>query len=320
MSVIDSLSAGYRYLGRRIELLLIPVLIDLVLWVAPRLSIAPLFNQVAAYYRELAQWQEVSPDLRTMFQQVAQMMTDTGQQVNLLDLLVSSSLLQVPSLLLATRPLPTTSLHQITSLFTVFGLSGIFGLLGLLLGVIYMHWLARYLPIGAGSKQWNWRQFPLLLVRHWLKIVLFVLFAFGGMVVVSAIVSLGLMLIALLSPGVGSFVGLLFSGMLLVITIYLYFVPVGLIMDDLNLFKAITQSFRLVRDNFAATLGLVILSRVITWGFTLILERMIIYQPFGTLAAILINAYIGSGLAIGLLVFYRSRLLVAAGQTMVYEL
>lgn len=320
MGVIDSLSAGYRYLGRRVELLLIPVLLDLILWVAPRLSIAPLFEQVAAYYRGLAQWQEVSPDLRTMFQQVAQMLAEAGQQVNLLDLLVSSSLLQLPSLLLTTRPLPTTSLRPVTNLVAVFGLSGLFGLLGLLVGVIYMHWLVRYLPIGAGSKQWGWRQFPLLLLRHWLQIVLFVLFAFGGMLLLSAVVSLGLMLIAFLSPSIGSFVGFLFSGMLLVVTIYLYFVPVGLIMDDLNLFKAIAQSFQLVRDNFAATLGLVILSRVISWGFTLILERLIIYQPLGTLAAILINAYIGSGLAIGLLVFYRSRLLVAAGQPVAYDL
>ena len=39
------------------------------------------------------------------------------------------------------------------------------------------------------------------------------------------------------------------------------------------------------------------------------LGGMAAWQPGGTVAAILINAFIGTGLAVGLLVFYRSALL-----------
>jgi hypothetical protein len=320
LGVIDSLSAGYRHLGWRLYLLLIPVLLDLFLWLAPRLSIAPLYAQVAEYYTALARWQNGSPDLQALFAEMAQAMGAAGQQSNLLDLLISSSLLQVPSLLLIVRPLTDSSIRQIASLGSVAGLSGFFGLAGLLVGVLYLQWLAQTLPIGSGTKGGAWSQVARSVLRQWLLLVLFVIFVFGGLLLVVAMGSVVLTLIALVSPGVGSFLTFLFGGMLLVVGVYLYFVPAGLIMDDLTLFTAIGQSFRLVRDNFGATVGLILLTRLISVGITVILQRLFAYQEIGILAAILINAYIGNGLALGLLVFYRSRLLMAQGQTVSYEL
>lgn len=320
LGVIDSLSAGYRHLRVRPYLLIIPVLLDLLLWLAPRLSIATLLAQVADSYNALARWQNVSPDWRPVFTQMAQAMNEAGQQSNLLQLLASSSLLQVPSLLLAIRPFSASSIQQIASLWAVASLSGLIGLGGLLVGVLYLHWLAQSLPIGAGAKHAAPGQEVRLLLRQWLVLAIFVFFAFGGLLLLLAMISLGASVIALISPGLGSVVAFVLVGMVLVVMVYLYFVPAGLIMDNLPLFHAIGQSFRLVRDNFSATLGLILLMRLISWGVMMILERLFVYQTFGILAAILINAYIGSGLALGWLVFYRSRLLVAAGQTVNYEL
>lgn len=320
MGVIDSLSAGYRYLGWRFYLLLIPVLLDLFLWQAPQLSIAPLYTRVADYYNVLARWQNVSPELRTFFAEMAQTLVEAGQQSNLLDLLLGSSLLQVPSLLLIVRPLADGSIHQLADLWWVVSLSSGLSLAGLLIGVIYLHWLAQILPIGAGSKNWSWGQGTRLVLRQWLLLVLFVIFVFGGLLLLAALGSMVFALIALFSPGFGSFLTFLFGGMLLVLGVYLYFVPVGLVMDNLTLFPAIGQSFRLARDNFGGTLGLILLTRLISGGITIILQRLFAYQEVGILAAILLNAYIGSGLALGLLVFYRSRLLMAEGRTVSYEL
>jgi hypothetical protein len=102
---------------------------------------------------------------------------------------------------------------------------------------------------------------------------------------------------------------MLLSGVFLVLLFYLYFVTAAVIMDNLPVHRAIAQSFVLVRSNFWATLGFVLLYNVITLGFAFIMASLAEVTPVGTIAAILIYAYIGSGLAMGLLVFYRSRIL-----------
>jgi hypothetical protein len=79
--------------------------------------------------------------------------------------------------------------------------------------------------------------------------------------------------------------------------------------------QAIARSVVLVRNNFWATLGFILLYNVITLGFSLIMARLATATPAAALIAIVINAYIGSGLAMALLVFYRTRLLKYEEQT-----
>ena len=54
MGIIDSLSAGYRFMTRKLGLILIPVALDLLLWWLPRFSVAPLFQQAAQFYSDAA--------------------------------------------------------------------------------------------------------------------------------------------------------------------------------------------------------------------------------------------------------------------------
>jgi hypothetical protein len=132
-------------------------------------------------------------------------------------------------------------------------------------------------------------------------------------------VSIGIALLSLVSSGLTTLLAFVFGGLLMMLFLYLYFVPAGLILGDLRLPRAIAQSFRLVRDNFWSTLGLILLSELISLGFTVILARLVAYQPLGTLAAIVANAFIGSGLAMAFLIFYRSRVLLAQGEQLQME-
>jgi hypothetical protein len=126
--------------------------------------------------------------------------------------------------------------------------------------------------------------------------------------------SLGIGILTLLSPTIGAIAVPFFGGLVLLLFFYLYFVTAGLVLDDLPVHRAMMQSFRLVRNNFWATLGFVIVTNLITIGITLILNRLVEAQPVGLVLAVGINAYIGSGLAMALLVFYRTRILRAAGE------
>lgn len=309
LGVIDSLSAGYRFLGRRLELLLVPVLLDLLLWLAPRLSIAPLMRQVAAFYASATTLEGLPADMAALSRQVSEQLAAGGQRSNLLEMLVNSSLLHVPSLLATLGPVSQGRILEIDHPLAAFGLLGGFGLLGLLIGVVYMNLLAQRLPLGSAPKASDPGSFVQTVARQWVMVVLYLLFllvllAAGA---IPALVATAMM--SLFSPLLGSFLMVLFSGAVLVLFFYLFFVTAALVLDNLPIHLAVAQSFVLVRNNFWATLGFVVLSNVILAGVALLAARLTTWSPLGIVAAIVIYAYIGSGLAMALLVFYRTRVL-----------
>ncbi len=312
MGVIESLSAGYRFLGRRLELLLIPVALDILLWAGPRLSVAPLADRLASFYTQTATMEGVPPDVAAMTTQVSDVLTQAGRQSNLLEMLVNGSLLHVPSLLTTIGPVGAGRVFEIGNGFAAAGLAAVFSLVGLLLGVVYMSLLARRLPLGEATKSAGAAEFAQTALRHWLLVLIFVIVVALIVLVGAVPVMLGTALLTLLSASLGTLLVFLFSGTVMVLFFYLYFVVAALILDNLPLHRAVAQSFLLVRKNFWATMGFIVLTTLITVGMALIMRQLTEISPVGIAAAIGVNAYIGTGLAMALLVFYRTRVLQAA--------
>jgi len=313
VGVIESLSAGYRYLGWRLYLLLIPLALDLLLWLAPQVSVAPLLQAIGRFYASMTTVDGIPPDMVEWSRQLADGLMNAGDQSNLLGLLINSSLLQVPSGLVALGPGSSIAIWTIADPMVALGLALVFSLLGLLIGVFYIGLLAQQLPIGAAPKVPTLLPFVRLSLRQWFKLILFVVLVVVGLIAIYIPVSLSATLVLLFSPALGVFVMLLLSGLSFVLFFYLYFVPAGLIMDNVGLRTAIAQSFRLVRTNFWSTLGFFLLTSLISTGSSLLFDRLALYQPLGTLAAMAANAYIGTGLALAFLIFYRTQLLRATG-------
>jgi hypothetical protein len=322
VGIIDSLSAGYRFLTRKLALILIPIGVDLLLWWLPRFSVAPLFQRAAQFYSDAAARTEMPSDMANMAQQVAQTLSEAGQHSNLLNLMlwISSSLLHLPSLLYVVELHRAVGPQELAGFVRVLGLGILLTLAGIAIGVTYLMLLARQLPIGAAPKTWTWRQLPWLVIRHWLQLIAFLALLAVALIAIFVPLSIGIALLSFISSGLTTLLAFVFGGLIMMLFLYLYFVPAGLILDDLRLPRAIAQSFRLVRDNFWSTLGLILLSELISLGFNVILGRLVAYQPLGTLAAIVANAFIGSGLAMGFLVFYRSRVLLAQGEPLQMEI
>jgi hypothetical protein len=88
--------------------------------------------------------------------------------------------------------------------------------------------------------------------------------------------------------------------------IYLFFFVNALILNDTGILRALWNSFNVVRRNFWSTVGLMLLTGLIGTGFSII-WRVLSTSPWGTLFAIVGNAYIGSGLAAASFIFYRDR-------------
>lgn len=315
MSVIDSLSAGYRFVWRRPDLLLIPLILDLFLWLSPRLSIGPLLQRLADFYVNLGDMADLSEEMQQLSGQMQDMLTTLGQSSNLMDLLVNRTLFHVPSLLVSIPAIKSgQSSIEVSSTGSALLFSLLLGLCGVLIGVVYMNLLAQALPLGEGEKATPPQQFVSQVVRHWGRTILFVIGVFVLLAIFYLFATIGTSLLMLLSPALGMGVMALASGLTAIFFFYLYFVTAGLVLDNLPVPAAVTRSIVLVRHNFWATLFFVVLTGLIALGMSLVLENLVAWGTPGVLVAVASNAFIGTGLAMALLVFYRTRLLVLAEQ------
>ena len=307
--MIDSLSAGYRFLGRRVELILIPVVLDLWLWLGPRLSVRPLFEAMARFYERTADVEGFPEDMASMAGQVSQMLTDVGQNSNLMESLVSRSLLHVPSLLVTIGSVSGDWVFEIGNPFVAGGLFTGLSIVGLLIGVLYMNLLARLLPLGGASKPATAAELGKQVLRQWVRVMLFILALMVLLLVGALPVMMGSVLLAFVSPALSSILAFVYAGAVLVVLFYLYFVTAAIVMDDLPVHKAVAQSFLVVRNDFLATLLFILLTTVIAVGFALIMRQLTELSSVGVAFSILVNAYLGSGLVLALFVFYRTRIL-----------
>ena len=310
MGIIDSISTGYRFVSQRPGLLLLPLLLDALLWILPRWSISPLLGRLADFYTELAADPQLAEGSPVPLDQMSEILEVFGETSNLAQFLVNGLLYRVPSLL-ATLPgiKGTHPSVEVDSIGAAGLLSLLFGLAGLLIGATYMNLLAQNLPIGEAQKEISINLLAGRIVRHWLRTIGFLVFFGLGLMMIYIPGVIGVTVLALISPVLGSGVLFLFIGLIMVILLYLYFVTTALVLDDLAIGNAVRRSIHLVRKNFWPTVGFVLLTILISTGMALLFRQITQWHTLGVAFATLGNTFIGTGLAMSLLVFYRTRIL-----------
>lgn len=302
MGIIDTLSAGFDLVRRKLWLILLPVLLDIGIWIAPKLSIATLVDKWMNAM--LAQMAELPVAMNGMPEAV-QMLVDAAETINLSSLL-SATYLNMPSL-----PIPlTTSLFGLTrQVVEVSGLPGLmalaFGLLlaGFFLGMMYLAPIAE--NVRSGYVEWGslLRRLPgdLLRLAGGLLLTLIVL------TLISWPLSLAMGVFGLFSQGIASLtLGFTFAAMLWVL-LYLAFVPEAILLGRDGVLQAVAHSITIVRVNFWPTVGLMILVNIISGGLMLVFERLT-GSTVGALVAIVANAFVGTGLTAAVFIYYRERL------------
>jgi len=310
--VIDTLSAGYQAVNRRPGLLAIPLLLDLFLWLGPRLSIAPLVRHALALYDVFLQQAlagatisaEQASQLQAASAQVRQAAEQGAASFNLFSLLASGRL-GVPSLLASLSPTAGFWSPSVTTMdngLAFLGLAIVLLLAGLLVGALYLGAITqgvrddRFAPALLLRQVW----------RYWGQVVAYLALIVGLIFLLGAPFAFVLGLATLFSPLLGSFL----LGLAWVIgiwtAIYLFFALAAIFVSEVGPLQAIWHSFNIVRFNLWATLRLIIVVSVIGLGMPLLWE-MVVGNPWGVLAGIGGNAYIGTGLSAASLIFYRDR-------------
>jgi len=304
--VIDTLSAGFTQVNRIPWIIGLPILMDVVLWLVPRVSAAPVFHQLAARLSDIYGNVAGSGLDSTTLDQARQTLGDFDQAAagfNVLSLLVVN-LAGVPSIL----PTSLTGAigFQIISGWVLLVVAVLAELVGTLIGCLYLGALAQQIRDGRFS--------PLTLVRrvwtYWLSVIGFVALAIGVCLAISIPVGLAIGLVQVVAPGAGTalwyaaLAGAQIVAVLLMI--YLFFLVDAIVVSEAGPVRAAINSARVVANNFWATVGFIVLVYVISLGMQVIWTAMS-KSPIGTVVAIVGNAYVATGLTTASLLYYQSR-------------
>lgn len=293
MNIIDNMSAAFNTVIKKIWLLVIPIALDLFLWLGPKVSVAPLVNDFVAIIQQgltnaSATAQTSSADLVSSLLPELQA---TLASTNLLALLAWGRV-GVPSI---SGLLPITPQNRLVLLINtplqMVGVELAILALGLFLACILIGLISQAVR-GEGL---NLHQVLRRAPTHWLYLVLLY-------------VPLNILLFMALGLGLllGPLMFLLLGGILW-ISLYLFFVPQAVILSDASPLEALRDSFIIVRLNFWSSLCLVLLVYLISGGFGLIWSRLT-FNPIGIIGSILANAFVGTGLLAATCFFYRDRM------------
>lgn len=311
MGLIDSLSAGYRLVSRRWWLILIPVLLDLFLWMGPRLAVTEVVDGVSALLVAPA-GVELGEGYADSLEQMELLLQLAAEDANLFTLL-GAGLPGVPSLMATTRAdmtlLPVDRMvTELTSVWQalLWGLAIV--LAGTLLTSIYVSWVGR--AVMTDYREEERHPVTTHTLQTWSRILLFILGLLILIIILGIPVVFLITLLMLLGQGVGilmlnlASIFLLWFGVWM--AIYLYFVIDAIVLNRVNVLRAVWNSVNVVLRSFWPTVGLILLVNVISGGMTLILQKLA-FASWSLLLGIMANAFVGSGLTAASLIFYSER-------------
>jgi hypothetical protein len=331
LSIIDSLSKGFQTVNRYWWLLLIPILLDVFLWVGPQASVQEIMQgnlekleaeKTKTSTEEMAEWLDLF--YTTLQEASSQYNGFSALRVGTLGIpsLMSwrETLLGSPSIyetlwiffsLLTNKPdllvsvpdatfielivwqFPHEALWLLTSVFLTS--------IGILIGCTYLISIARRLI----DPEEPWAFWPRVLklgvhfVLFWILRVLF-------LVITGIPFMLILLALTALSPALAALFGLVVIGITAWFSFYGVFFIASMVVNNTSAWRAIWNSFNIVLRNFGSTLWLFLLINLIGGGLTILWQKLST-GSWLTLVGIIGNAYVGSSLIAASLIFYQDR-------------
>ena len=299
--VIGSLRAGFDAVASHVWLILVPLALDIVLWLGPRLSVDGLLRPFVRYVFAQAR-RGVAASEMNQFLEAQRIFLDGLQSFNLLS--VAGKLRTFPigiSSLLAQRmpvdtPLGEQSIVQISSLPLLLGVAFMLTLIGWVGGGLYFRWVSG---TALGLEETGISSLRAIIQTLILSVCWFI-----GLMVVVVPIMFVLTLLALISPvlvNVAIFVILLLAFWLVV---PLFFMPHGIFARRQNAFISAVTSLRMARFTFP-TSGMFVISVVILSQGLTYLWSVPPSDSWMTLVGIAGHAFITTAVLASSFVYYR---------------
>jgi hypothetical protein len=306
--LIETIQAGFNTVNHNLWLLLLPLALDLSLWVGPQLTPGGLAE---AWLRQMAappgSSQEVVQTVEENRRAALESIRQGGglAQYNVLSLLAVPVLgLGVPSF----RALegapglgPTLSLGSASAL----GATAVASLtVGVSLAALFYGLLGQAVREGQVALQSFARDFRAVFVSAWGVFGLFMVVLLGvGLPLIGVLVLTGSV-----SSIAANVLGSIALGMFIWALVYLFFTTDAVYVSCVAPFAAVQRSVVLVRTNFWPTLGFIGLLTIISLGLPIIWSELAhSLQAPGIALGILGHDYITSGVAAASMTYYKVR-------------
>ena len=307
--VIETLSAGYAAVNRQLWVLLLPVLLNVFLWLGPHVSysslVDPVLTDATDWTRQVALGPRRSfrsPDVAAQLDQTRQILISRTDDVNAL-----SALTWGPIALPIVDSLPGGPNEPafVNGWGDGLVLLGACLALGLLLGGWFYGGLAlastghRGGPLAAG------RSVP----RAVLDVLGLVAVLLGASVLLGLPVLLLLGFTALVSPPIAVLGSMLLVAGALFATVHLFFAVDAIFVSNAGPLRAIQRSVGMVRRHLWPSVALIALTWLILAGMGRVWDVLAsnLQSPYGVALGILGNAYVASGLIAAGMIFYTQR-------------
>lgn len=302
--VMNSLRAGFEAVSSHVSLILLPLLLDLFLWLGPRLSVYGLIRPFIQLMFDQAGRGLNTPAEVSRYAEFQSLFLEMAERYNLFSLLgrLQTFPVGVSSLLAQTMPVETPlgiqPVMQLSSAPAVLGLGLLLIVAGWVLGSLYFRWVSettlKHAGPGAGiSFSWAVTQTLILSVVWLIALIMFFI-----------PVTLLLTVLTMVSPVLAS--GAFFVILLLAfwLVVPLFFTPHGIFVRRQNALYSIFTSLRMAR--FALpTSGLFVLSWLLLSIGLNYLWSVPAADSWMTLVGIGGHAFITTALLAASFVYYR---------------
>jgi len=307
LSIIDALTAGFNLVMRRLWLIVIPVVLDLFVWLGPKISIARLVRRLEPLLTPQASLNLSRSDAYNLAMS-RDALIKMGENFNLFSLL-SNTFLGVPNFMAVNASELGTnqpSLGEVANGWIGLVLVVVLVLLSVVIACLYLELIAQVVRGNHVNLQYLPRR--VFSVAGRIIMLGFILLLLIAVLILP--ISIFLTLVAFVSQGLAVMLIGLFSLMTfwasIIVMIYLFYFVDDLLINETGLLQAVWNSMLMVRRNFWATVGLILLTNVLGGGLMLVWQRLA-FAPWGVFIAILGNAFIGTGLVAAIMVFYQHR-------------
>lgn len=306
LGIIDALYCGFELVFCHPWILILPIVLDMFLWVGPQLTATPVFQNLLALV-SASPPPNATPEMIQNIETLKQSWAADGGSFNVFSILAFAAI-GMPTLIAAlppsVSPFPAPPQTYSVSSGTAFlGLFAILTVAGVLFGSVYLELIA----LGIRRETSHPSAFALRTLKSYLMVGALIVFGAVAAVLVMIPFVLSATVVALFDQTVASFLFLLGLMLLMWAALYLSFAVPAIFVSGASPWQAVVSSVAVMRYNFWSAMGLLFLVIVIEQGFLVIWEKLL-NNVWSVIGADVANAVLGSALIAALMLFYQDRI------------
>ena len=264
--LLPTLVRGFNTVAGQVHLILLPLVVDLFLWVGPKMRVydllAPFLNSVTANMLKLS-----PPELLESINAATTIYTEMLEQFNLVNF-IRTIPVGVPSLVArlgeVMSPLQTSWIYEVPSLRAGIAIIGGILMLGFFLGTLYFNSLSRFSLTEPSGFNWS------KLVSQYAQTLVFFLILVALLIAASIPILILVSLLSLVSAGLAQFLIMLVIFLGLWMVLPLVFSPHGIFALDQKVVPSMLLSLRMVRFFLPGTGLFILFSILISEGLNMV--------------------------------------------------